>query len=141
MAEAGHRVPAPRGAEAAFTLLFTAGAAWAIWPAHATAGNPASPQSFQPVPGLAPIPSGRAALDLHVTDTTEWIIVNGKRRPHGFPESAAGGDTPDESQAAIPRAIRIAPPTSCPNEAYQTIAGQPATANDLVGFLGSGDCH
>jgi hypothetical protein len=140
MAEAGRRIPVPRGAEAALTLLFTAGAAWVIWPAHATAGNTNSAQSFTPAPGLAPISPGRARIDLHVTDNTEWIVVSGKRRSHDVPESSASY-SPHESGAAIPQNIRIVPPTSCPNEAYQTIAGQPATANDLVGFLGSGDCR
>jgi|GEM_PF-5535622 len=131
----------------AFIALVLIGAtcgACVVWPAPAAASNADGGQSFTPAQGVAPIapaPTRGARVDLHVADDTEWITVTAERRAHHVPDTSADDYAPRESETALPRDIRIVPPNSCPNEAYQTIAGQPATASDLVGFLGSGACR
>jgi hypothetical protein len=128
----------------ALVLIGATGGACVVWPAPAAASNGDGGHGFTPVQGVAPIqpaPTSGARVDLHVVDDTEWITVTGTRRAHHVPATPANDYAPRESEMALPRDIRIVPPNSCPNEAYQTIAGQPATANDLVGFLGSGACR
>jgi hypothetical protein len=72
-----------------------------------------------------------------VTDGSETtIVVHGARRLR-FAAPDMPGYEPADSDASMPRDVRIVPPTECSNMAYNTIAGQPATGKDLIGFLGS----
>ena len=73
-------------------------------------------------------------------DTTSLTVYGPRRKPNLRPVAPDDDYTPLGNDAAIPRDVRYLPPTSCANSAYQTIGGQPATGQDLIGQLGSGGC-
>lgn len=70
---------------------------------------------------------------------THITVYGRKRRPDVGPRRP-GGYEPLDNTALVPRVIPIGPPSSCSRGAYETVAGQPATGNDLVGALGGGRC-
>lgn len=89
----------------------------------------------------APSTIGAAQIDLHVHDEPESIIVTGKHyRWESVPKLGDLLGSPDNSLAATPRDRPAIAPNFCAGSAYQTIAGQPATGRDLVGY-GAGRCQ
>ena len=107
-----------------------------------TAANP-----FDIVAWLDFAPRGasliRSKIDVTAreSDDTTQITVFGRHRPKD-PRPPPPDDhyTPLESDAAIPRDVHYLPPGGCSNGAYQTVGGQPANGQDLIGQLGSSGC-
>ena len=85
-------------------------------------------------------PSQQAGVDLTTRDDDDSLITvyAHKTRPDVGPRPVTGY-TPLENGAALPANVRYLPPEHCANSAYNTVAGQSANDQDLIGFLGSGD--
>ncbi len=83
-------------------------------------------------------PNQQDAMDLTARDDDTYVTVYGrKKRPDVGPRPDTGY-APADNDAGIPNDVRYLPPGHCANAAYNTVAGQPATDQDLIGFLGSG---
>ena len=112
--------------------------------------TPAAKQRFQVIPGLEAIAGLSAAPDLssHLQtnllaaagDVTSITVYGIRHRPRDF-DVQTNDYAPNDSEAAVPRVVRMMPPDVCPNAAYMTVAGQAANAQDLIGYLGSGSCY
>jgi hypothetical protein len=119
--------------------------------AHAAARGPRKPASseFDVVDWLSLTPSTNslirapnqaAGVDLTAREDESYVTVYArKKRPDAGPRIDPGY-APSESDSAVPDYdhVRYLPPTHCANGAYNTVAGQSANTNDLMGFLGSG---
>lgn len=83
-------------------------------------------------------PTQQAAMDLTAREDDTYVTVYGrKKRPDAGPRPDTGY-APADNGAGIPNDVSYLPPGHCANAAYNTIAGQPASDQDLIGFLGSG---
>ncbi len=83
-------------------------------------------------------PSQQDSMDLTARDDDTYITVYGrKKRPDVGPRPDTGY-SPADNEAGIPADVRYLPPGHCANSAYSNVAGQPASDQDLIGFLGSG---
>lgn len=79
-------------------------------------------------------------VDAKEDDGETHITVYGRKKRPDVGPRRPGGYEPLDNAALVPRVIPIGPPSSCSRGAYETVAGQPATGNDLVGALGGGRC-
>jgi hypothetical protein len=85
-------------------------------------------------------PSQQAGVDLTTRDDDDnnITVYARKKRPDVGPHPVTGY-APIDNGAAVPANVRYLPPEHCANAAYNTVAGQSASDQDLIGFLGSGD--
>jgi hypothetical protein len=94
--------------------------------------------SFEPVGGS--LIRSPAQMDLAAREDQTYITVFGRKQRPDVGPRRPDVYSPETSDAAIPWDIPEAPPSSCSNGAYNTVAGQSANGADLMGYLGGGRC-
>lgn len=81
----------------------------------------------------------QAQMDLAAREDHNYIQVFGRKKGPEMPlAERVDGGAPAWSDAAVPQVLPLSNPTSCSNEAYQTIGGQAATGADMIGALSRG---
>ena len=111
-----------------------------LGPRAPKAANPFAVENWVSLePAQGSLIRGPGQMDLAARENREYIQVYGRKKtPDLGPRRRLDGDEPAWMDVATPRELPLSNPTSCSNEAYQTIAGQPATGADMIGALARG---